>query len=947
MSKNQINVGFNAAGNIKPPHNCACINGLKVSTNKTQKNIELTNNRAEYFSDLAEEYKNMAAGYMEQAKYYAETNANVTVEQFKELEDSLENYVLESELPTKVSAFENDAEYVTDSEMEDALGELDVLPPRDNCENMYLKTDGTDVFWSYAAGGLEIGDIGIAPLGIDETKGLRRYLNGSVMEANSNTQVFINKLKTAATLYPSLICSESDWQVIASSSVGGQCGKFVINYETTQTPVACNIAYCRLASENQKYIAYPSGTTLEAGAEVYQVKAFSEDTALILGAVLEVAAYNNDMLNGETISFVGDSNTYSLSSVNGAPTTYYLQTESDTVESIRLPKIVMPVQGLTDMTKLGVLTEAGLPNIEGSITDNTTVDTSQFLSDSNDISVTGALSMTTKTSATYGIGNSSITSIDEPKSIDFDASRSNPIYGASDTVQQEQIQYPYFIQIATGQETQADITNEIELNNPFFFGMYQYFEAEPNNLSWLKSAGQWNSKAVYPDYYNWLLQEKNNPSTLPADTANVEITGSLTNNNGVLSGFSESNYAEISQTPSNIESLEIVFKFTTGDDITTRQIIHGNTTRNMASPQLTFAPNEEQASLLEALIALEAAAWGSVNYSLAALAANTTYTSKVTWDNVSKNTVLYLKTEEGDFIQQSTVTQNSVYWTEPIRIGLDKLAYPWLGSIDLNGCYININGSRWWSGMSNGVKYSTEDYNDYDWVINTSDETFRLPVKTKGAPLTAESVPVISNGYGLGLVASTGVHYLIDTGNGAGNILSGTEAKTPMLTGSAYSTSSSSSLNNGQVVGVSTNAAYSGLIADFTGINPEGLYLYFYVGDTIQNANLINAGRLAEQINDIKAIPHIIESYRNSQSWYRVWSDGWCEQGGITNFEDTNKEVLFLKPYRDVNYTVTMALGVRNDTGIWGSEIACWDRTATGFTTRRANVLWHACGYLE
>ena len=126
--------------------------------------------------------------------------------------------------------------------------------------------------------------------------------------------------------------------------------------------------------------------------------------------------------------------------------------------------------------------------------------------------------------------------------------------------------------------------------------MYQYFEAEPNNLSWLKSAGQWNSKAVYPDYYNWLLQEKNNPSTLPADTANVEITGSLTNNNGVLSGFSESNYAEISQTPSNIESLEIVFKFTTGDDITTRQIIHGNTTRNMASPQLTFAPNEEDSA---------------------------------------------------------------------------------------------------------------------------------------------------------------------------------------------------------------------------------------------------------------------------------------------------------------------------------------------------------------
>ena len=743
---------------------------------------------------------------------------------------------------------------------------------------------------------------------------MRRYLNGSVMEANSNTQAFINKLKTAATLYPSLICSESDWQVIASSSVGGQCGKFVINYETTQTPVACNIAYCRLAGENQKYIAYPSGTTLEAGAEVYQVKAFSEDTALILGAVLEVAAYNNDMLNGETISFVGDSNTYSLSSVNGTPTTYYLQTESDTVESIRLPKIVMPVQGLTDMTKLGALTEAGLPNITGSITDNTTVDTSQFLSDSNDISVTGALSMTTKTIATYGMGNSSITDINEPKSIDFDASRSNPVYGASDTVQQEQIQYPYFIQIATGQETQADITNEIELNNPFFFGMYQYFEAEPNNLSWLKSAGQWNSKAVYPDYYNWLLQEKNNPSTLPASEANVDIAGSLINNNGVLSGFSESNYAQINQVPSDIESLELVFKFTTGDDITTRQIIHGNTTRNAACPQLTFAPNEEHASLLEALIALESATWGSVNFSSAALAANTTYTSKLTWDNVSKNLVLYLKAEDGDFIQQSTVTQNTVYWTEPTRIGLDKLAYPWHGTI-------------------NGVKFSTEDYTDYDYVINTSDETFRLPLKTN----IPNGKAVVGNGIALGMTD------LSQYGGFVHNSTNDTRLTTAAYGSKVGDSVSYTTFSKDNVsIGVTTDPEKSGLI-----LNDGDLYLYYYVGETVQNANLINAGRIAEQINDIKAIPHIIESYQNGQSWYRVWSDGWCEQGGITNFEGTNKEVLFLKPYRDVNYTVTMALGVQNDTGIWGSEIACWDRTATGFTTRRANVLWHACGYLE
>ena len=175
MSKNQINVGFNASENIRPPKNCVCINGLKVSTNKTQENIKITNNQAEYFSELAEEYKNMAAEFMEQAKYYAENNADVTVAQFEALEDSLENYALKSELPTKVSELQNDSLYVKESELEEALEDLDVLPSRDNCENMYLKTNGVDVFWAASSGGLEVGDIAFTQGAIDETKGFCSY----------------------------------------------------------------------------------------------------------------------------------------------------------------------------------------------------------------------------------------------------------------------------------------------------------------------------------------------------------------------------------------------------------------------------------------------------------------------------------------------------------------------------------------------------------------------------------------------------------------------------------------------------------------------------------------------------------------------------------------------------------------------------------------------------
>lgn len=68
----------------------------------------------------------------------------------------------------------------------------------------------------------------------------------------------------------------------------------------------------------------------------------------------------------------------------------------------------------------------------------------------------------------------------------------------------------YFIQVANGLEQTVDITREITLNNPFFLGMYQYFEVEPNNISWLKSEGQWNSAEVYPGMWEWLVENTEN-----------------------------------------------------------------------------------------------------------------------------------------------------------------------------------------------------------------------------------------------------------------------------------------------------------------------------------------------------------------------------------------------------------------------------------------------------
>ena len=60
---------------------------------------------------------------------------------------------------------------------------------------MHLKYDNK------SDSGLEVCDIGMA-LYVDETKGLRRYLNGQIVDINTNTQAFLNRLKEITTLHP-------------------------------------------------------------------------------------------------------------------------------------------------------------------------------------------------------------------------------------------------------------------------------------------------------------------------------------------------------------------------------------------------------------------------------------------------------------------------------------------------------------------------------------------------------------------------------------------------------------------------------------------------------------------------------------------------------------------------------------------------------------------------
>ena len=62
---------------------------------------------------------------------------------------------------------------------------------------------------------------------------------------------------------------------------------------------------------------------------------------------------------------------------------------------------------------------------------------------------------------------------------------------------------------------------------------------------------------------------------------------------------------------------------------------------------------------------------------------------------------------------------------------------------------------------------------------------------------------------------------------------------------------------------------------------------------------------------------YITQTWRSGNDWYRVYSDGWIEQGGITS--QTNTTINFLKSFSNTNYIFT-ATKRNPTTDSWGPE---------------------------
>lgn len=95
----------------------------------------------------------------------------------------------------------------------------------------------------------------------------------------------------------------------------------------------------------------------------------------------------------------------------------------------------------------------------------------------------------------------------------------------------------------------------------------------------------------------------------------------------------------------------------------------------------------------------------------------------------------------------------------------------------------------------------------------------------------------------------------------------------------------------------------------------------------------------------------VIETYHNGTEWYRVWSDGWKEQGGVvlTGNSATPVTVTLLTPFSDANYTLQATCNPLTVQWAQMVDLQIVNKTATSFgiiaNPSNNNNNWFACGY--
>ena len=97
--------------------------------------------------------------------------------------------------------------------------------------------------------------------------------------------------------------------------------------------------------------------------------------------------------------------------------------------------------------------------------------------------------------------------------------------------------------------------------------------------------------------------------------------------------------------------------------------------------------------------------------------------------------------------------------------------------------------------------------------------------------------------------------------------------------------------------------------------------------------------------------PYITETYCSGASWYRIWSDGWLEQGGQVGVINgsAGTQITLIKNYSDANYCLQVTNVATSVTWAQMVDAHMISKTNSGFKVvanlHNNSANWYTCGY--
>ena len=380
-----------------------------------------------------------------------------------------------------------------------------------------------------------------------------------------------------------------------------------------------------------------------------------------------------------------------------------------------------------------------------------------------------------------------------------------------------------------------------------------------------------------------------------AEWSGVTPTGTLVNNQGVVSGFSADSYGVINkEIPQNITSLEM-YATATLNALDEHSEIFGQLNGNKTTPQMGISVGNN----FSCDISPDGSSWVTLIIAPSELTPEIgqTYNWLVTWDIESKILTLKVKKAQDEtFTLSKTATLDSVNWTGLMAIGMDQISKGkyFRGTIDLSQSYIKINGKMWWQGndlgfnqlrVKEGLKTLIPNGRNEDRTLKniennvSEDLIYTFEENNTGSYWTA----VGENATRLNKKSweyNNDENYIIGTlkDDNYGNL--GTKMFVTMI--------GDAEVKNGN-------------ITSFVPYNPVSIA----TKDDI------------ESIKKEYSTAYITETYLNGGSGYIVYSNGYCEQWGLTNASAGSQITInYIKTFKDTNYFIAVtSRNNQNDKG--------------------------------